>query len=47
MIHKAEDRERIGLINYLFSQRHEELEKHNINVTLKELYEFYKIDKKN
>lgn len=45
MIHKAEDRERIGLINYLFSQRHEELEKHNINVTLKELYEFYKIDK--
>ena len=47
MIHKAEDRERIGLINYLFSQRHEELEKHNINVTLKELYEFYKIDKEN
>ena len=45
MIHKAEDRERIGLINYLFSQRHEELEKHNINITLKELYEFYKIDK--
>lgn len=45
MIHKAEDRERIGLINYLFSQRHEELEKHNIHTTLKELYDFYKIDK--
>ena len=44
MIHKAEDRERIGMINYLFSKRHEELAKHNINVTLKELYDFYKID---
>ena len=45
MIHKAEDRERRGLINYLFSQRNGELQKHNINITLKELYEFYKIDK--
>lgn len=47
MIHKAEDRERKGLITYLFSKRHQELEKHHINVTLKELYEFYKIDKQN
>ncbi len=47
MIHKAEDRERIGLINYLFSQRNEALLEHNIKVSLNDLYEFYKIDKEN
>lgn len=47
MIHKAEDRERIKLINYLFSQRHEELTKHKINITIKDLYDFYKIDEEN
>lgn len=44
MIHKAVDRERIVLINYLFNIRHKDLEEHGIDVTIKELYEFYKID---
>jgi len=46
MIHKAVDGERISLINYLFNQRNEDLSKQNIKITIKELYEFYKIDKK-
>lgn len=45
MIHKAVDRERKGIITYLFNQRIEELKKHNIDVDIKTLYKFYKIDK--
>jgi hypothetical protein len=44
MLHKAVDRERKDLIYYLFNQRIGELKKHNINIDIKGLYEFYKID---
>lgn len=47
MIHKAEDRERKNLINYLFNQRKVDLENNNIKITIKDLYDFYKIDKEN
>lgn len=47
MIHKAEDRERKNLINYLFNQRKLDLENNNIKITIKDLYDFYKIDKEN
>lgn len=47
MIHKAEDRERKNLINYLFNQRKVELENNNIKINIKDLYDFYKIDKEN
>lgn len=47
MIHKAEDRERKNLINYLFNQRKLDLENNNIKVGIKDLYDFYKIDKEN
>lgn len=47
MIHKAEDRERKNLINFLFNQRKVELENNNIKITIKDLYDFYKIDKEN
>lgn len=47
MIHKAEDRERKNLINYLFNQRKVELENNKIKITIKDLYDFYKIDKDN
>jgi ribosomal protein S16 len=45
MIHKAVDRERKGIITYLFNQRIAELKKHGIDVDIKTLYKFYKIDK--
>ena len=45
MIHKAVDRERIALINYLFNKRKIDLENHNLKIDINELYEFYKIDK--
>lgn len=47
MIHKAEDRERKNLINYLFNQRKVELENNHIKITIKDLNDFYKIDKDN
>ena len=47
MIHKAEDRERITLINQLYAQRKIQLENNNIKITIKDLYDFYKIDKDN
>lgn len=45
MIHKAVDRERTGIITYLFNQRIKELQAHNINVDIKTLYKYYKIER--
>lgn len=47
MIHKAEDRERRGLIGHLFNQRRTDLENNNIKITIRDLFDFYKIDKEN
>ena len=44
-IHLAEDTERKHLINMLYSERKDVLSKHGLNVTLDQLYSYYKIDK--
>lgn len=44
-IHLAEDAERKHLINMLYSERKDDLSKHGLNVTLEQLYSYYKIDK--
>jgi len=43
MIHKAVDRERTMLINYLFNQRIKDLKSNTIDIDIKGLYEFYKV----
>lgn len=44
MVHNALDRERKGLINYLFKKCENALKKRNIKISKKDLYKFYKID---
>jgi len=44
MIHRAADRERIGLINYLFNQKNELLEEKNLKADIDTVYKFYSID---
>ena len=44
-IHLAEDTERKHLINILYSERKNVLSEHGLNVTLDQLYAYYKIDK--
>lgn len=46
LLHKAVDRERQCLINYLYNQRIVELKNHNIDVTIETLYKYYRIGKK-
>lgn len=44
LLHKAVDRERQCLINFLYNQRIDELKKHQIDVTIETLYKYYRID---
>ena len=43
-IHLAVDKERLHMINTLYMDRKEKLLGHGLNIELKELYRYYKID---
>lgn len=44
LLHKAVDRERKCLISYLYHQRITELQNHNIDLTIKTLYRYYRVE---
>lgn len=44
LLHKAVDRERKCLISYLYHQRITELQNHNIDLNIKTLYRYYRVE---
>lgn len=46
MIHNAIDRERMDAINYIYNKRKERLNKCGLEIEIKEMYQFYKIEEK-
>lgn len=46
MIHRATDRERIGLINFLYSTKNDKLREKKLDIELETIYEYYGIQKK-